>query len=141
MDEPERLVEQLDLEPHPEGGFYRRVWTHPFERDGRALASTIYYLLTEGVTSKWHRIDAIECWVHSKGDPLELAIVDDRTDEVVRHDVGGTGESMVTVPAGAWQSARSAGEWSLMVVTVIPAFVWDGFELAPDGWEPGSSVG
>lgn len=41
------LIEQHELEPHPEGGFYRRVFEHPDARDGRRLASSILYLLPD----------------------------------------------------------------------------------------------
>ncbi len=43
-------------------------------------------------------------------------------------------------PAGAWQSARSLGAWTLVGCTVSPAFRFEGFELAPQGWEPGRSL-
>lgn len=132
----EELVERLQLEPHPEGGYFRRVFEHAESRDGRLLASTIYYLLTRGVRSAWHRLDAVELWVHHAGDPLELSIAPDGSHPVA-HVVGGDeGEPMVPVPANAWQSARSLGSHSLMVVTVVPAFVWEGFEMAPEGWSP-----
>ncbi len=36
-----------------------------------------------------------------------------------------------------WQAATSLGEWTLMGCTVSPGFEFDGFELAPPGWEPG----
>jgi len=42
----------------------------------------------------------------------------------------------VVVPAGAWQAARPLGTWTLVGCIVSPAFEFDGFELAPDGWEP-----
>jgi len=45
------------------------------------------------------------------------------------------------VPANAWQSARSLGDWTLVGCTVSPAFEYDGFELAPEGWEPDSGAG
>ena len=41
-----------------------------------------------------------------------------------------------TVPPGAWQAARSLGDHTLVGCTVSPAFEFDHFELAPDGWEP-----
>ena len=40
------------------------------------------------------------------------------------------------VPAQAWQSAETTGEWTLVGCTVAPAFEFAGFELAPEGWEP-----
>jgi len=44
------------------------------------------------------------------------------------------------VPAGAWQSARTLGLWTLVGCTVAPAFLFDHFELAPPGWEPGKQL-
>jgi uncharacterized protein len=40
------------------------------------------------------------------------------------------------VPARAWQSAESLGDWTLVGCTVAPGFEFSAFELAPDGWEP-----
>jgi len=40
------------------------------------------------------------------------------------------------VPRGVWQAARSLGPWTLVGCTVAPAFQFEGFELAPPGWEP-----
>jgi uncharacterized protein len=134
----EELIGRLELHPHPEGGHYRRVWQHEDHGDdGRPLASAITYLLRHGVTSRWHRVDAMELWEHELGAPLEVSIVSE-TGGVVRHVIGidAAGLRRVVVPAGAWQQARSMGEFSLVTCTVTPGFVWDGFELAPDGWEP-----
>ncbi len=41
---------------------------------------------------------------------------------------------------GEWQSARSLGEWTLVGCTVSPAFTFEGFQLAPEGWVPGSGA-
>ena len=32
--------------------------------------------------------------------------------------------------------ARALGDWTLVGCIVAPAFSFDGFELAPEGWEP-----
>jgi len=40
------------------------------------------------------------------------------------------------VPPGAWQSARSLGDYTLVGCTVSPGFDFAGFELAPPGFEP-----
>jgi predicted cupin superfamily sugar epimerase len=136
----EALIERLELHPHPEGGHYRRVWQHEEHgEDGRPLASAITYLLRHGVTTRWHRVDAVELWEHELGGPLEVSVVSD-TGGVDRHVIGidAAGLRRVVVPAGAWQQARSMGDYSLVTCTVTPGFVWDGFELAPDGWEPGA---
>ena len=43
------------------------------------------------------------------------------------------------VPAHAWQSARSLGEWTLVGCTVAPGFEFEHFELAPPDWQPNAS--
>ena len=60
------------LEPHPEGGWYRRTWVAAAGAGERPAGSAIYYLLLEGEVSAPHRIDATELWHFYAGDPLEL---------------------------------------------------------------------
>ena len=126
---------RLGLEPHPEGGWFRRVWTAPDSAsDGRPSGSAIQYLLEGGSASRWHRIDASELWVHSEGAPLELSVSDGSgPGDVVTI---GDGVPHFVVPSGIWQSATCAGDWSLVVCVVVPAFEWERFELAPPGWDP-----
>lgn len=134
------IIRRLGLEPHPEGGHFRRTWEHPESRDGRPLGSSILYVLSRGERSHWHRIDAVEQWHFHAGAPLELRMsVDGMHVEahVLGADVLSGALPQVVVPAGAWQSAVSLGDYSLMGCTVTPAFTYEGFELAPAGWEPG----
>jgi predicted cupin superfamily sugar epimerase len=139
------LVERLELEAHPEGGWYRRTWQHEVEVDGRPLASAIDYLLPAGVRSAWHRVDADEMWLFHAGDPLELSMTPDRDVPPEATLLGPASESarlqQATVPAHVWQSARSLGAFTLVICVVVPAFVWEGFELAPEGWTPGADGG
>ena len=66
------LIDNLGLEPHPEGGWYRETWRGPEGPDGRALGTAIHFLLTNQQRSHWHRIDAHELWIWQAGDPLML---------------------------------------------------------------------
>lgn len=140
------LATALGLEPHPEGGCFRRTFTDPQVRDGRPLRTAILFLLAGGESSRWHRIDAHETWHFLAGDPLELAVSDDGVDvrtEVLRAAPVGqdrsTSRAGVTVPPGSWQAARSLGAWTLVGCTVSPGFVFEGFELAPPGWAPAAT--
>jgi uncharacterized protein len=102
--------------------------------------TSILYLLAAGERSHWHRVDAAEVWHFHAGAPLELAISEDgrtRVTHVFGPDPAGGHEPQLVVPAHAWQSARSAGAWTLAGCTVGPAFVFASLELAPPGWEPG----
>ena len=132
------VIERLDRLPHPEGGWYRETWRGP-DVGGRAVGTTIYYLLESGAPSRWHRIDAAEVWSWHAGWALELAI-SPAGSEVRRFRLGmglEHGERpQIVVPAGAWQSARSLGDWTLAGCAVAPGFSFEGFELAPAGWSP-----
>ena len=135
----EAVISLLGLEPHPEGGHYREVYRDSPENSRRGTVTAIYYVLKAGEVSAWHRIDAMEIWHHYAGAPLELTLsADGRRSET--HILGtnfATGERpLATVPVGVWQSARSLGEWTLVGCTVAPAFQFEGFEMAPQGWEP-----
>jgi len=136
----------LGLRPHPEGGHYAETWRAPAGSGGRASGSAIYYLLRAGERSRWHRIDATEIWHHYAGAPLELALASGTSDRgLERHvlgpDVMAGQRPQLVVPASDWQSAVSLGAWTLVGCTVSPAFEFEGFELAAEGWQPGPAVG
>jgi hypothetical protein len=134
------VIEALGLQPHPEGGWYVETWRAPAANGERPASSAILYLLRAGEASRWHRVDADEIWQFSAGDPLELRVATENDPRAIHRlgvDVRAGQEPQVVVPAGVWQAARPIGEWALVGCIVAPAFSFDGFELAPQGWEPG----
>jgi predicted cupin superfamily sugar epimerase len=140
MVDASEVIAALGMRPHPEGGWYVETWRAPSVDGARPAASAILFLLASGERSSWHRVDAAEIWQHSAGDDLELLVWEDGAPEVRAHRLSGAiGVERVVqaaVSAGAWQSAHSLGAWTLMGCIVAPAFEFDGFELAPPGWEP-----
>lgn len=134
------VVERLAMRRHPEGGWYVETWRAPAPGGERAAASAILFLLAEGERSCWHRVDAAEVWQWSAGAPLELRIADPDHGTLRAHrlgvDVVGGELPQAVVPAAWWQSATPLGGWALVGCIVAPAFTFDGFELAPAGWEP-----
>jgi len=131
----DELIERLGLAPHPEGGWFRETWRDPDVDGRRGSGTAIYFLLRAGERSHWHRVDAAEVWHHYAGDPLELSIGRDRR-VVLGPDVAAGEVPQAVVPAGEWQAARSLGAFTLVGCTVSPAFRFEGFELAPEGWSP-----
>ncbi len=131
----EYLIRELQLEPHPEGGFYRRVFESATSLPGgRAASSAILYLLPEGAMSRWHRVDADEIWHFYEGEPLELLIAESPF-EVRREILGPVTEGSLpqrAVPAHAWQAARALGAYTLVGCTVAPGFEFAGFRMLAD---------
>lgn len=129
------IIAKLGLQPHPEGGWYRQTWVGP-EVAGRASGTAILFLLKAGERSHWHRVDADEIWLWHAGAPLVLSLGKDAASDVrLGPDFLEDEVVQALVPAGWWQAARSLGDWTLVSCTVSPGFRFEGFDLAPPGWE------
>jgi len=135
----EEIIRLLGLQPHPEGGHFCETFRDAAGPDGRERSTAIYFLLKASERSHWHRVDAMEVWHFYAGAPLLLRNWREGGPiERIRLgiDLAAGERPQVVVPAGAWQSAESVGEWTLIGCTVAPGFRFAGFELAPEGWEP-----
>lgn len=131
------IIAQLNLTPHPEGGHYHQTWVA--ENEGRPTGTCIYFLLTEGESSHWHHVDAVEIWHFYAGAPLVLSMstTDDgpAKDMMLGPDLAAGHAPQLIVPAGHWQAARTTGDWTLVGCTVSPGFQFDGFTLASTGFD------
>jgi uncharacterized protein len=134
------IITKLELQPHPEGGWYRQTWVA--DGPGRPVGTAIYFLLKAGEASHWHRVDAVEIWHFHAGAPLILSLAATEsgpvTEVVLGPDVLAGHAPQGIVPKDWWQAARTTGDWSLVGCTVSPGFRFEGFTLAPPGWEPGA---
>jgi predicted cupin superfamily sugar epimerase len=135
------LADELDLQPHPEGGWYRQTWKsveRTRTRDGRdrATATLIHFLLPAGETSAWHRVASDEIWLAHVGVvALELG---GNGPEPVAGDVAMLGADLaaghrlhVVVPAGTWQRTLPSETDALVSCVVSPGFEFEDFELSP----------
>ncbi len=138
-----KVVDLLKMQPHPEGGYYVETFRDEVtDREGRAASTLIYFLLPEGVLSRWHKVDAVETWHWYAGAPLELSISSDGDRKQVLtlgNDLVSGARPQGIVPRHGWQQARSLGAWTLVGCTVAPGFQFAGFKMAPEGWEPAQS--
>ncbi|KAI0866638.1 RmlC-like cupin domain-containing protein [Xylaria cubensis] len=139
------VVAKLGLTPNVEGGYYLETFRDDLLLAGtnRSVSTAIYYLL-EGpnVPSVWHRVDATEIWHWYGGAPLVLQLSANNGTPTRNQSLGpdlfssSDQRPQVVIPGNIWQRAISCGSWTLVGTTVAPAFVPEGYELAPDGWEP-----
>lgn len=138
MTEAERLIAALGLEPHPEGGWYRQTWVDS-SATGRPHGTAIHFLLRAGERSHWHRVDAVEIWLWHAGSPLILSTAASEAGPAQDHRLGPdvlAGERpQIIIPADHWQAARPCGDFALVSCTVSPGFRFDGFTLAPPGFD------
>jgi predicted cupin superfamily sugar epimerase len=136
------LIRRFDLQPHPEGGFFRETYRSAAlvkrESGGetRAASTAIYYLLCDGAHSAWHRIKSDEVWHFYAGAPLLVHMLDE-AGELITHRLGNplTDPGSVfqaVVPAGLWFAAEceDPATFALVGCTVAPGFEFSEFELA-----------
>jgi predicted cupin superfamily sugar epimerase len=141
LSEASALIAALDLAPHPEGGWYRETWRARTPQDERAAATAILFLLEEGQSSHWHRVDATELWLFHAGSPLRLMTAPGDEGPVTATrlgaDVVGGEAPQVRIDPHHWQAAEADRGWALVSCIVSPGFDFEGFTLAPPGWAPG----
>lgn len=132
----DQIIAQLGLAPHPEGGHYRQTWVAG--NAGRPSGTCIYFLLKAGERSHWHRVDATEIWLYHAGAPLVLSLsatdAGPARDHLLTQDLS-QGAPQMIVPENHWQAAHSTGDYTLVSCTVSPGFQFEGFTLAPPGFD------
>lgn len=137
--QPQDLIRELGLTPHPEGGFFRETYrAEHCDAGGRSASTLIYFLLLRGQVSKLHRIDADEGWHLYLGGPLWVHELDEGapdappTSTTLGTDVSRGERPQHVVRAGRWFGAELApqAEFALVGCSVAPAFEFSRFELA-----------
>ena len=135
------LIRTLDLQPHPEGSWYRETWRAEMQVDGRATATAIPFLLEQGQRSHRHTVDATELWLFHTGSALQLETAASATGPSVTvrlgTDIAAGEQPQIRIAPGEWQSAEADRGWALVSCIVSPGFGFGGLTLAPPDWTPG----
>ena len=120
------MIELLGLEPLPdEGGQWAQTW-----RDEHSTA--IYFLLRPDDFSALHRLASVELWHHYAGAAVDMLLLEPGgsvSRPRLGDDLAGGERPVVTVDAGTWMAAETAGDWSLVGTTMAPGYHEAGFEL------------
>lgn len=144
-----QLKRDFNLQPHPEGGFYSEQYRasttvcSPVDGDTRGSLSHIYFLLTKGQVSRWHKVLHDEIWNVYEGDPLRILSLSNEKieDECIgQHNpplTSGSENKQPThffkvVKGGDYQAAESTGEYTFVGCSVAPAFEFRDFSYIED---------
>ncbi len=139
------IIECYNMQPHPEGGYYKETYRSQEVVDQKALpqrfsgqrqfSTAIYFLLERGNFSAFHRIKSDECWHFYEGETLLIYVIDEHANLLVIK-LGNNvlkGETFqYVVPAGCWFASVPAegSTFSFVGCTVSPGFDFADFELA-----------
>ena len=138
-------IKKLELEKHPEGGWYHEIYLSddivpqtglPSSfRGERSFATSIYFLLERNDFSAFHRIKSDEIWHYYTGTSA-IEILSLEKGKMKKYLVGNDpdkGETFqVIVPKNTWFAARLSNSrgYALAGCTVSPGFHFEDFELA-----------
>ena len=133
----QELIDRYQLQPHPEGGYYREIYrsdlqiSSPRSDAERSAVTHIYFLLTKGQVSRFHRVIHDEIWNFYAGAPLRLITCDESGfgEELLG---GNGGDYAAIVPGGCYQAAESTGDYSLVGCSVAPGFDFADFSFLAD---------
>jgi predicted cupin superfamily sugar epimerase len=138
-------IEHLGLSPHPEGGYYAATYKSdltiaatalpPGFHGSRSASTAIYFLLSGGDFSAFHRLAADELWHFYAGNSLGVYVIDPEG-KLTQVQLGNRPEAgevfQAVVKAGSWFGSRlkDGDGFALVGCTVAPGFEFADFELA-----------
>lgn len=140
MSEVQKLIAHFKMEKHPEGGHFVETYRSegsvqleaPFY-GARSYCTGIYFLLSEGERSAFHKIKSDEIWHFHLGDSMTLHQIspEGNLETIIIGSDFSNGEKLQhVVPAGYWFGGYTNGKYSFVGCTVAPGFDFKDFELA-----------
>lgn len=137
------IIQQLDLQQHPEGGYYKEIYRSAdhFTSESlpagytseRAAYTSIYFMLGKADKSHYHRLLSDEIWYFHSGATLKVYILDSQKG-LITHEMGPFPKLLqLLLPKNSWFAAEVSGlqaDYALVSCMVAPGFHFDDFELA-----------
>ena len=143
MEAAQQWIQRLQLQPHPEGGWYRQTYRAPLtlphaalpgHAGDRAASTVIYFLLAGDQFSAFHRLRSDEVWHFYAGSELIVHVIEHGTysEILLGNDMQAGQQFQAVVPSGCWfgSSLRHPDTYALVGCTVAPGFDFADFEMA-----------
>lgn len=143
MNTADYFIKNLNMTPHPEGGFYKEIYESEenitsndlkVEFEGsRILWTSIYFLLRDGEVSNFHRLKSDEMWYYHSGSPLTIYMISPEGEfftEQLGLDIENGEKPQILVPKNyIFGSAMNNKGYALVGCMVSPGFEFKDFEL------------
>ncbi len=143
MNTADYFIKNLNMTPHPEGGFYKEIYASEenitsndlkVEFEGsRILWTSIYFLLRDGEVSNFHRLKSDEMWYYHSGSPLTIYMISPEGEfftEQLGLDIENGEKPQILVPKNyIFGSAMNNKGYALVGCMVSPGFEFKDFEL------------
>lgn len=137
------FIENLDMIPHEEGGFFKETFVSKENMsvknsnnnidELRKLWTSIYFLLRDGEVSNFHRLKSDEMWYYHSGSPLTIYMISPEgeliTDELGLNIEKGEKPQVLVPKNYIFGSAMNNEGYALVGCMVSPGFEFKDFEL------------
>ncbi|KAK7265456.1 hypothetical protein RJT34_33076 [Clitoria ternatea] len=122
------IAKKLNLQPHPEGGFYAETFRDhsvhlstsllpPQYKVDRPVSTSIYFLLPSASVSRLHRIPCAETWHHYIGEPITVVELNEKDGGVkftlLGSDLSENQVPQYTVPPNVWFGSFPTKDFSV----------------------------
>lgn len=135
-----QVIERLNLEPHVEGGYFRRTFESSHrdkvvtEAGERFTLTSIYYLLTdESPIGHWHLNRSDILHAYHLGAPIRYYLIypdGSLQTKTLGADIVADHELQFVVPGGVWKASELvSSEYGLLSEAVAPGFDFDDMQL------------
>jgi predicted cupin superfamily sugar epimerase len=142
MNKAKYFIDKLELQKHPEGGWFKEVYRSGeiipknsldkrFPAD-RNISTSILFLLEANEYSAFHRIKSDELWHYHTGKPLKLFSISPSGKLKISKlglDIDNGEKPQIIIPQGHYFAAKSTGDFTLVGCTVAPGFDFMDFEM------------
>jgi predicted cupin superfamily sugar epimerase len=142
--EAKKYIDKLRLEPHPEGGYYREIYRSDelilppglperFKK-GRAISTSIYFLLEGEQISNFHRLKSDEIWHFYDGCGVIIFTINTEgklSEFRLGNNLDQKESLQVVIKHGNWFAAElpDKNSYCLAGCTVSPGFDFEDFEM------------
>ena len=131
----QEMIRRFNLEPHVEGGAFRKLYIPAEKPAQRPPHGVIYYLLDETDTSDFHVLDADEYWLYHAGPDIEIWWIDASGGlHIELLGLSEKAEPCVLMPGGTVFGARHVdGQIGATLVScvTVPEFTYEKYRILP----------
>lgn len=144
MNRIQEIIKSLDLQPHPEGGYYKETYrsegiinTDSLDKNysgERNYSTSIYFLLTSEDFSAFHKINQDEIWYFHEGSSIQLHTISEDGNHqqfTIGNDITKNESPQLIVPGNHWFAAKvnNVDSYALVSCSVSPGFDFSDFIL------------
>jgi predicted cupin superfamily sugar epimerase len=137
MESKNDWIKQLQLQPHPEGGYYKEIYRSLNQvttlKGQRSALTSIYFLLGEKDYSHFHHLSSDEVWYFHQGANVVIHCIDQKRG-YYKLELGSHSQFQVIIPANTHFAAEivpnSKADFVLVSCAVGPGFDFADFKLS-----------